>query len=269
MKNFKGKVFLITGASSGLGKALSYKIAENGGYLLLGSRRKEILNEIKKDIEKKFSIKVLTTYLDVSDERSVKNFIGTALENFDSIDCLINNAGIGLYGRVENVSLSDYEKLFNINVKGIFLMTKEAIPYMKNQGRGIIVNISSLAGYVSTPIITLYASSKFAVRGLTDGLRRELKSYGIKVIGVYPGPFESNFFDNAVKTEEGIRIKRRKFFFSTSEKVADKIIKGIKKGKKNIFIKPDWKIIAKLHDNLTFLFDLILSSEKYSKNLRD
>ena len=209
---------------------------------------------------------LITSFIDVTDEKSVKNFIGVALESFDSIDCVINNAGIGLYSKFEDVDLSNFEKLFDINVKGVFLVTREVIPYMKTQGRGVIVNISSLAGYVSTPLMTIYASTKFAVRGLTDGLRRELKNTKIKIIGVYPGPFESEFFKNAIKKVKKLNLQEGRKLFSSSDFVAEKIIKGIKKGKKNIFIRLDWKLIAKFHEILTPLYDLVLSSNKYYEN---
>ncbi len=269
MKDFKNKTFLITGASSGLGKALSFRIAEEGGNLLLGARRREILDEIKSDIEKKYDVKVIIAFLDVTDEKSVKNFIGIALESFDSIDCVINNAGIGLYSKIEDVEINEFQKLFDTNVKGVFLVTREIIPYLKNQGKGTIVNISSLAGYVGTPLMSIYASTKFAVRGFTDALRRELKPYRIKVIGVYPGPFESDFFKHAIKKIKGSVVKRNRLMWATSEKVADEVIKGIKKGKKNVFIKMTWKMVAKLHDNLTFLYDLVLSSEKYYESFEE
>ncbi|MEO0295482.1 MAG: SDR family oxidoreductase [candidate division WOR-3 bacterium] len=269
MKDFKNKNFLITGASSGLGKALAYKIAKEGGNILIGSRKREILENIKDEILSKFNVKVITTFLDVTDKNSVKNFIFVALESFDSIDCLINNAGMGLYSKIEDVTDEDFQKLFDLNVKGVFLLTREVIPYMKKQGKGIIVNVSSLAGYVGTPYMSVYAATKFAVRGFTDSLRRELKPFRIKVIGVYPGPFESDFFKNAINKIGAQNVSKNKLMWSNSEKVAEKIIEGIKKGKKNIYIKPLWKVIAKMHDNIPFLFDLFLSSNKYYKNFEN
>ncbi len=269
MRDFKNKAFLITGASSGLGKALSFKIAEEGGNLLLGARRKEILEEIKSEIEKKYKVKVIWDFLDVKDEKSVKNFVRIATQSFDSIDCVINNAGIGLYSKFEDTELSDFERIFDINVKGVFLLTKEVVPYMRKQGGGIIVNISSLAGYISTPLMSVYAATKFALRGLTDGLRRELKGSKIKVIGVYPGPFESEFFKNAIKKVESLNFKRGKVFFSSLDFVAEKIIKGIKKGKDNIFIRWDLKLLAKLHEIITPLYDFLLSSDKYYENFEE
>lgn len=266
LKDFKSKNFLITGASSGLGRALAYKIAEEGGNILIGSRKREILENIKEEILSKFNVKVINAFLDVTDERSIKNFIFVALESFDSIDCLINNAGMGLYSKIEDVTSEDFQKLFDLNVRGVFLLTREVVPYMKEQRKGIIVNVSSLAGYVGTPFMSIYAATKFALRGFTDSLRRELKPFGIKVIGVYPGPFESNFFKNAINKIGAKSVTKNKLMWSDSEKVAEKIIKGIKKGKKNIYIKTLWKLIAKIEENIPFLFDLFLSSNNYYKN---
>ncbi len=266
MKDFKNKNFLITGASSGLGRALAYKIAEEGGNILIGSRKREILENIKEEILSKFKVKVITTFLDVTDERSVKNFIFVALETFDSLDCLINNAGMGLYSKIEDVKSEDFQKLFDLNIKGVFLPTREVVSYMKEQGRGIIVNVSSLAGYVGTPFMSIYSATKFAVRGFTDSLRRELKPFRIKVIGVYPGPFESDFFKNAINKIGATSVSKNRLMWSDSEKVAREIIKGIKRGRKNIYIKPLWKLIAKMEGNIPFLFDLFLSSNNYYKN---
>ncbi|MEN3045932.1 MAG: SDR family NAD(P)-dependent oxidoreductase [Candidatus Hydrothermales bacterium] len=263
MKSFKNKNFIITGASSGLGKELVHKIASEGGNLLIGSRRKEIIDQIKDEIIKNFKVKVISSFLDVTDEKSVKEFAKIAAYEFESVDCLINNAGVGLYAKVEDVEESDFSKLFDVNVKGIFLVTKEFLPYMKKNGKGVIVNISSLAGYVGLPLMSVYAATKFAVRGFTDALRRELRAYKIKVIGVYPGPFESDFFKNAIKKFENINIRKNKLMWADSGEVAQKIIEGIKKGKKNIYVKRLWKTIAKLHDFYPTFFDLPLSSSRY------
>ncbi|MEN3044122.1 MAG: SDR family NAD(P)-dependent oxidoreductase [Candidatus Hydrothermales bacterium] len=263
MKDLNNKNFLITGASSGLGKELAFKIASEGGNLLIGSRREEILNKIKNEIVRDFKVKVICSFLDVTDENSVKEFAKIAVKEFESIDCLINNAGMGLYARTQDVEKDDFYKLFDVNVKGIFLMTKEILPLMIKNGKGVIVNVSSLAGYVGSPLMSVYSATKFAIRGFTDSLRRELRTYKINVIGVYPGPFESDFFKNAIKKIEKINIRKNKLMWSDSKEVAQKIIEGIKKGKKNIYVKKLWKIIIKLHDIYPTLFDLPLSSSKY------
>ncbi len=165
-----GETFLITGASSGIGKTLVYKVAKKNVNLCIGARRFDRLLQIKEEIEQKYKVKVVPVKLDVQNKESIKYFVGTALENFNSIDVLINNAGVGLESSIEKVDEEDYNYVMDTNVKGVYLLIKEVVPIMKQQYSGTIVNISSLGGYVGMPLFSIYSASKFAVRGLTESL---------------------------------------------------------------------------------------------------
>jgi hypothetical protein len=243
----KDKNVLITGASSGIGKALAFECAKRGTNLCIGARRLEKLLEIKKEIEERYSVKVIVVKLDVTDVKSVKYFVGAALENLDSIDILVNNAGVGLNAPVELTEERDYDYVMNINVKGVYLVTKEIVPIMKQQYKGIIVNISSLGGYIGMPLYSVYSASKFAIRGFTESWRMELRRYNIKVIGVYPGVIPTEFQE---KTRRYGNIKKsdKKINFALGEvnHAAQKIVDGIEREKRDIFIKPLWWLVAAL-----------------------
>lgn len=253
----EGKTFLITGASSGIGKALVYKSAERNANLCIGARRFDRLLQIKEEIEQKYKVKVVPVKLDVRNKESIKYFVGTALENFDSIDVLINNAGVGLEGSIEKVEEEYYDYVMDTNVKGVYLLTKEVVPVMKNQYGGTIVNISSLGGYVGMPLYSIYSTSKFAVRGLTESLRMELRPYKIRVIGVYPGPIPTEFQKMTKRLDEHKEKKQLNFFWDNIENSVCKIIKGIERGKRDIFIRPLWWFTAALVSRYPSLFDLI------------
>lgn len=253
----EGKNVLITGASSGIGKALAFELAKMRANLCIGARRFEKLLEIKEKIEGKYKVKVIPVKLDVRNGESVKYFIGTALENFDSLDILINNAGVGLSAPIEKVEEEDYNYVMETNVKSVYLTTKEIIPIMKQQYSGVIVNISSLGGYVGMPFYSIYATSKFAVRGLTESIRMELKPYKIKVIGVYPGPIPTEFQEKIKRIEVGTEREKVNFYWGKVEDAAIKIIQGIKKGKRDIFIRPLWWMTAAFVSRYPSLVDFL------------
>lgn len=255
----KGKNILITGASSGIGKLLAFESARRGANLCIGARRIERLEEIKKEIKEKYGCKVIALRLDVKDKRSVKNFVGAALENMDSIDVVINNAGVGLHAPLEKTEEEDYDYVMNTNVKGAYFILKEVIPVMKQQYHGIIVNISSLAGYVGMPFHSIYSMSKFAIRGLTESLRMELKPYRIKVIGVYPGPISTEFQERTRRIEAETKDERINFYWGKVEEAAVKIMDGIEKEKRDVFIRPLWWFTAAISSRypslIEFLYD--------------
>lgn len=206
MFNMKDKIVIVTGASSGLGADAARAYAENGAHVALLARRVDKLEAVAKEIEA-MGQKALPVQCDVSSEDSVKSAVEKVIEEFSRIDVLLNNAGIAVGGGVHNMTVEDWDKSMDINVKGIFLMSKYVIPHMKEQNYGKVVNISSinalLADKADVFIRHSYNASKAAVIGLTRGMAASYAQYGITVNAVCPGLFESEMTEGTLfKSEE-------------------------------------------------------------------
>ena len=180
------KVVLITGASSGIGKDTAL-VLKNMGYTVYGAARRM---DKMKDIEKK-GISILP--LDVTDEESMVNCVDSILKKEGRIDVLVNNAGYGSYGAVEDVPIDEARKQLEVNLFGLARMTQLVLPTMRKQHAGKIVNISSMAGKISTPLGAWYHATKYALEGLSDCLRMETKPFGIDVILIEPGAIKTNW----------------------------------------------------------------------------
>lgn len=189
-----GKVAVITGASSGLGADAALAYAEAGADVALLARRVEKLNEVKAGLEKT-GRKILAVGCDVTKEDSVQAAVGTVLKEFGHIDILLNNAGIAVRGGVDSMSVEEWDRSFDTNVKGIFLVSKYVVPQMKERGYGKIVNIASVNAVIAdkndTFIRHSYNASKSAVLGLTKGMACSYARYGITVNAIGPALFES------------------------------------------------------------------------------
>ncbi|QMT60357.1 SDR family NAD(P)-dependent oxidoreductase [Legionella sp. PC997] len=188
----KEKIILITGCSSGIGFDAVFTLKKRG-YRVIGSCRK------KEDVQKLLDRGVEAVQLDVSDSTSIQNgFAEVLVKTAGRLDVLINNAGYGQAGALEDIRRDVMRAQFETNVFGLLELTNQAIPIMRKQGYGRIINISSILGIVSMPFRGAYNASKYAVEGISDTLRLELKSSGIDVITIEPGPIESRFRDNSV-----------------------------------------------------------------------
>ena len=186
------KIVLITGASSGIGKSTALLLAENGYVVYAGTRDPSRLNDIKNK-----NLHVLA--LDITDTQSILHAIEEIKKLHKKVDILINNAGYGLVSTVEEVSEEEMFAQFNVNVFGLLRVTKAVIPVMQENRWGVIINISSFLGKIGLPLLTFYNSSKYAVEGVTDSLRYELRDFNIRVHSVMPGFFNTNFAkDNLV-----------------------------------------------------------------------
>lgn len=163
------KVVIITGASSGIGKALAYEFAGRGAKLVLAARNIQKLNEIKADLS---SIKILSIKTDVSKEEDCRNLVEKTIEKWGRVDVLINNAGISMRALFADMNLDVMRRLMDVNFWGTVYCTKYALPYILEQ-RGSVVGVISIAGYIGLPGRTAYSASKFAIRGFLDTLRVE------------------------------------------------------------------------------------------------
>ena len=186
------KVALITGATSGIGKAIAYEFAKHGIDLILCGRRQERLDQIKKELES--HVKVYTLNFDVRDKNETLKAIDALPENFKPIDILINNAG-NAHGLdpIQSGSIEDWDAMIDINVKGLLYVSKAIIPHMVERQSGHIINIGSSAGKELYPKGNVYCGSKSAVLSITEGMRIDLNPFGIKVCAINPGLVETEF----------------------------------------------------------------------------
>jgi len=185
------KTIILTGASSGIGKATAELLAKDGHKLILVSRKEDKLREFAEGNEN------ISVYpCDLMNLEEVEMVSSKIVIDFPEIDVLINNAGIGFPSRLDELSVQDYEKMMDTNVKGLVFFTKNILKKMKENNKGHIINVSSPAGQQSNPIAPIYCTSKFALEGYTEGLRMQIKSDGknIRVSNVRPGGVDTNYW---------------------------------------------------------------------------
>ena len=187
MNPLKDKTVLITGASSGIGEALAVEFASCGANLILLARRRERLESLAQDLASKFSSqKIWVCVADVTSNESMSQALSEVISKTGSIDIVVANAGFGVAGDVEKLSIEDYQRQFETNVFGVLRTVKETLPSLV-ESRGRLAIVGSVNGYVALPGISAYAMSKFSVRALCDALYHELRPQGISVTNIAPG----------------------------------------------------------------------------------
>jgi NAD(P)-dependent dehydrogenase (short-subunit alcohol dehydrogenase family) len=193
----KQKVAIVTGSSSGIGHEISLILARNGFTTYATMRNLQKVSDLRSVAEDE-KLPLHFVQLDVTDENSVKKAIQTIYDESGRIDILINNAGYGLTGAFEDLSLDEIKTQYETNVFGLIRTTQEVLPIMRKQRSGLIVNISSGAGRFGYPTGSAYVSTKFAVEGLSESMSYEVEPFGIKVILIEPGVIKTNFFNSSV-----------------------------------------------------------------------
>jgi len=189
--NIKGKVIVITGASSGMGEAAAKHLAELGANVVLGARRVDKIEKLAREIRDNGE-KALALAMDVTKRDQVKKLVDSAVEQFGRVDVILNNAGIMPLSPMDRLNVDEWDKMIDVNIKGVLNGIAAVLPYMKEQKSGQIINTSSVAGHKVFNGSAVYSATKYAVRALTEGLRMEVKPYNIRTTIVCPG---------AVKTE--------------------------------------------------------------------
>jgi len=185
---------LITGVTSGFGRAIAFRLARLNYNLIITGRRAERLEELTGQLRSEFSIEVLPLCFDVRDNEACTKAIGSIPENLKHIDLLVNNAGLAAGASpFDESDLADYDQMIDTNVKGLLYVTKLIVPGMIARQSGHIINISSIAGIEVYPNGSVYCASKHAVNAITKGLRIDLVKYGIKVSSISPGMAETEF----------------------------------------------------------------------------
>ena len=187
------KVWLVTGASTGFGRELVEYLLTQGARVVATARKVAALAELGTQ----YPERVLVAAMDVTDQKQVEAVVDSAVKWFGRIDVLVNNAGYGMVGAVEESGEEEFRPMFETNVFGLIRVTQAVLPQMREQGSGHIVNLSSIGGLVATPGFGLYNATKFAVEGLSEALAQEVKPLGISVTIVEPGPFRTKFLGKA------------------------------------------------------------------------
>lgn len=195
--NQQALVAIVTGSSSGIGLATSLALARNG-YLTYATMRNLAKRDSIQSTAEKQHLSIRTVQLDVTDENSVKNAIQSILSESGRIDLLVNNAGYGLTGALEDIRIDEIRALYETNLFGVIRVTQAVLPTMRKQGSGRIINISSGAGRIGYPGGSAYVSSKFALEGLSESMAYEIEQFGIRTVLVEPGFVRTNFGENIV-----------------------------------------------------------------------
>jgi butyryl-CoA dehydrogenase len=253
MKDFHGRVAAITGAGSGIGRALANELARQGAHLALVDIDDTGLAETVAQCEGR-GVKVTSQHLDVADRTAVYAWADQVMKDHGQVNVVINNAGVALGATIESMSYEDFEWLMNINFWGVVYGTKAFLPYLKASGEGHIVNLSSVFGLISVPSQSAYNAAKFAVRGFTDTLRMELEieRAPVSVTTIHPGGIKTNIAKNArmdpsVTEVAGDPDKAladfERAFITSPEKAARQILAAVKRDRRRALIGPDAKVI--------------------------
>ncbi|NJD59244.1 MAG: short-chain dehydrogenase [Anaerolineales bacterium] len=270
----KGKVALVTGGSSGIGKAVACALAMRGMHVCLLAQRQELLDSALTEVEKYRENKeqlIATISADVSDWDSVQKAMQIIMKQSGTPDILINAAGVAHPGYVQDLDLSIFNWMMQVNYFGTVYATKALLPGMVSRGSGYIVNISSVAGFIGTFGYTAYGASKFAVRGFSDALRQELKLYGIGVSVVFPGDTQTAQleYENKVKPPETKALAGNTKVMSADD-VARIIITGIEHGQYKILPGAETKLLYLLNNivggTLASVMDQIVAKANRKKN---
>jgi len=253
----QNKVVVITGASSGIGKALALKFASEGFNLSLAARRIDRLEELQKSLS---NVEVLVVKTDVTNELDCKNLIDKTIEKFGKIDILINNAGISMRASLEDVDLNVLKQLMNVNYWGTVYCTKYALTHVLEQ-KGSIVGVISTGGYIGLPGRTGYSASKFAVRGFLDTVRVEYLRSGLHVLVAAPG-FTASEIRKTALTKDGKQqgeTPRNENKMMSAEKCASIMYRAIKHRRRKMIISFwDGKFIVLLAKLWAWIVDQIL-----------
>jgi 3-oxoacyl-[acyl-carrier protein] reductase len=189
----QNKIAVITGAGKGIGRAAAKLFLKEGASVVLNSRSKADLDSFVKE-HPDYKDKILTIAGDVSDENVIEKIVIETIKKFSRIDLLVNNAGFGKFDEMVNSTTKDFDDMFNTNVRSLYILTRDFLPYMIKQKEGIIVNIASIAGKNGVPTASIYSATKHAVMGLSRSLMLEVRKHGIPVIAICPGSVATEFF---------------------------------------------------------------------------
>lgn len=254
-RTLSGKVAVVTGSSSGIGEATARALSARGASVVLAARAEEKLGALAREISTAGG-RSLVVGTDVSDRGSVRAMVERTVGELGALDVLVNNAGVGLSGRVAELRPDDLRYVFDVNLLGPLHCIQEALACMTRGGR--IINVSSVVGQRAIPKVGGYCATKFALNALSDALRVEVADRGITVTSVYPGTTRTSFRDNSRRTKSEKRGWRPKGV--PPEKVAEKIAEAAEKGGRDVYVTLADRLFVTATASLApGLTDLVLS----------
>ncbi|MCC6498772.1 MAG: SDR family oxidoreductase [Anaerolineales bacterium] len=252
----KGKVVIVTGASSGIGEATARQFGREGSKVVLAARRVDKLQALADEINRMGSgAETLVVQADLSKLEDIQSLVKQTMDKYGRIDILVNNAGFGRIDWLEKLDpVKDIQGQFDVNVMGVIQTTRQVLPVMIQQRSGSIIQMCSMAGLVATPTYTVYAACKHAVHGFSEALRREVKPWGIDVSMVYPGGVATEFGAHA-----GINRKTKattpKFMLLTAEQVAEAVVSLVRRPRRMWIIPWLWSFTVWMNRNLNGVVD--------------
>lgn len=253
MKNFDDRIAAITGAGSGIGRALAKDLAGRGAHLALSDIDEVGLAETVALCEGS-AVKVTSQRLDVADRDAVHTWADEVVEDHGKVNLIVNNAGVSLAATIDGMTDEDFEWLMNINFWGVVHGTRAFLPHLKAAGEGHVVNLSSVFGLISIPSQSAYNAAKFGVRGFTDALRMELDmaNCGVSCTTIHPGGIKTNIARNGRMDASAVALAGSveaawddfdKIAMTTPEKAARQILAAVQKDRRRALIGPDAKMI--------------------------
>ena len=255
----KNSVVVITGASSGIGRATALRLAQKGARLVLAARGEKALRALAKECRKRGGTAIPIT-TDVTDPEAMEALASRAVEEFGQLDAWVNNAAVSVFGRLTEVPLKDFRRVLDVNVNGYVHGARAALPHMQAQGSGVLINVASIVGEVAQPYTAAYSMSKAAVRALGVSLRSELRLDGItgvKVCTILPAAIDTPFFQHAANYT-GRRVVAMPPVY-TAARVAKTIEGVLKKPRREAVVGPAGHYMVLKHRLLPGLIDGVMA----------
>lgn len=255
--DIKGKVVIITGASSGIGAAATLEFGREGAKVVLAARRTDKLQELVNEIRAmQNGAEAFVLQTDISKLDDIQRLVAQTVERFGRVDVLVNNAGFGRLKWLETLDpLDDIQAQFDVNVLGVIQTTRQVLPIMIKQRSGSIINICSIAGLVGTPTYTIYSATKHAVHGFSEALRREVKPWGIDVSLIYPGGVRGTEFPDHAGIQRKTNASTPKFMVLTAEQVGKAVVSLVHRPRRMWVLPWMWRFTIFLNRFLPGLVD--------------
>lgn len=221
--NIATKVIVITGASSGLGEATARRLSAEGATVVLGARRADRIQSLAAELTRNGG-KALAMTTDVVHRDQMKKLVDAAVEAYGRIDVMINNAGLMPQALLERLQIDEWDRMIDVNIKGVLYGIAAALPHMQRQKSGHFINVSSVAGHRVGPGFAVYAATKYAVRALSEGLRQEVKPYNIRTTVISPGAVATELPDSVTDPDAAARIRQ---FYAQAAIPADSFARAV------------------------------------------